>query len=112
MRQNRLRELLKAGQPTLGTHIHCSWPSIVELIGHSGMFDYVEFVAEYGPYDLKSLENLGRAIDLFPAFSGMIKVEQEPRTYITVRALGSGIQNLLFADIRSVEDARASVAAV
>jgi 4-hydroxy-2-oxoheptanedioate aldolase len=39
-------------------------------------------------------------------------VEQEPRTFITVRALGSGIQNLLFADIRSVEDAKASVAAV
>ena len=80
-------------------------PTIIELIGHSGMFDYVEFVAEYGPYDLHSLENLGRAIDLFPGFSGMIKVEQEPRTFITVRALGSGIQNLLFADIRSVADA-------
>ena len=87
-------------------------PTIVELIGHTGMFDYVEFVAEYGAYDLKSLENLGRTIDLFPDFSGMIKVEQEPRTFITVRALGSGIQNLLFADIRSVEDAKASVAAV
>ena len=47
MRRNRLRELLKADQPSLGTHIHSSWPTIIELVGHSGMFDYVEFVGEY-----------------------------------------------------------------
>jgi 4-hydroxy-2-oxoheptanedioate aldolase len=112
VRKNILRQLLRDDRPTLGTHVSMDNPTIVELIGHTGMFDYVEFVAEYGAYDLKSLEHLGRAIDLFPDFSGMIKVEQEPRTFITVRALGSGIQNLLFADIRSVEDAKASVAAV
>ena len=112
MRKNNLRELLREGKPTLGTHANLDNPTIVELIGNSGMFDYVEFVAEYGPYDLKSLENLGRAVDLFPNFSAMIKVEQEPRTFVTIRALGSGIQNLLFADIRTVADAQASVAAV
>jgi 4-hydroxy-2-oxoheptanedioate aldolase len=112
VRKNHLRELIHTGQPTLGTHVNLDNPTIVELIGHSGMFDYVEFVAEYGPYDLRSLENLGRAIDLFDNFSGMIKVEQEPRTFITVRALGSGIQNLLFADIHTPEEARACVAAV
>ena len=112
MRKNHLRQLLRDDQPTLGTHLNMDNPTIVELVGHSGMFDYVEFVAEYGPYDLRSLENFGRAIDLFPNFSGMIKVEQEPRTFITVRALGSGIQNLLFADIHSAEEARACVAAV
>ena len=89
MRKNNLRQLLRDNQPTLGTHVNMDNPTIIELIGHTGMFDYVEFVAEYGPYDLKSLENLGRTIELFPDFSGMIKVEQEPRTFITVRAIGS-----------------------
>jgi 2-keto-3-deoxy-L-rhamnonate aldolase RhmA len=112
VRKNVLRELIRVGKPTLGTHANLDNPTIVELIGHSGMFDYVEFVAEYGPYDLHSLENLGRAIDLFPNFSGMIKVEQEPRTFITVRAIGSGIQNVLYADIRTPADARTCVAAV
>jgi 2-keto-3-deoxy-L-rhamnonate aldolase RhmA len=112
MRRNRLRELLKADQPSLGTHIHISWPSIVELVGHSGMFDYVEFVAEYAPYDLYALENLGRAVDLFEHMSAMMKVEQEPRTYLAVRAIGSGIQNVLFADPRTVEDVRECVRAV
>ena len=49
MRRNRLRELLDGDQPSLGTHLHISWPSIVELVGHSGMFGYVEFVGEYAP---------------------------------------------------------------
>lgn len=112
MRKNRLRELLNAGKPTLATHIHSSWPSIIELVGHSGMFDYVEFVAEYAPYDLYALENLGRAVDLFPHMSAMMKIEQEPRTYLTVRAIGSGIQNVLFADPRTVADVEECVRAV
>lgn len=112
MRRNRLRERLDAGQPTLGTHVLSSWPSIVELVGLSGMFDYVEFVAEYGPYDLYALENLGRAVDLFDHMSSMMKVEQEPRTYLAVRALGSGIQNVLFSDPRTVEDVEECVSAV
>jgi 4-hydroxy-2-oxoheptanedioate aldolase len=112
MRPNRLRELLNAGAPTLGTHIHSSWPSIIELVGHSGMFDYVEFVGEYAPYDLFALENLGRAVDLFPHMSAMMKIEQEPRTYLAIRAIGSGIQNVLFADPRTVADVEECVRAV
>src|ERR1700675_1347478 len=112
MRPNRLRQLLRAGSPSLGTHLAISWPSIVELVGHSQMFDYVEFVAEYAPYDLYTLENIGRAISCFPTMTGMIKVEQEPRTYITIRAIGSGIQNILFAACRTVADAQECVRAV
>jgi 4-hydroxy-2-oxoheptanedioate aldolase len=111
MRRNRLRELLKAGKPSVGTHIHSSWPSIIELVGHSGMFDYVEFVGEYAPYDLFSLENLGRAVDLFPHMSSMMKIEQEPRTYLTIRSIGSGLQNVLFADVRTVADVEECVRA-
>jgi 4-hydroxy-2-oxoheptanedioate aldolase len=112
MRRNRLRELLKADQPSLGTHIHSSWPTIVELVGHSGMFDYIEFVGEYAPYDLYALENIGRAVDLFDHMTAMMKIEQEPRTYLTIRAIGSGIQNVLFADPRSKEDVEECVRAV
>src|SRR3954466_5705228 len=112
MRRNRLRELLKADQPSLGTHIHSSWPSILELVGHSRMFDYVEFVAEYAPYDLYALENLARAADLFPHMSSMMKIEQQPRTYLAIRAIGSGLQNVLFADPRTVADVEECVKSV
>lgn len=111
MRKNRLRELLKADLPSVGTRLEGQWPTMVEVIGHTGMFDYVEIVAEYAPYSLFSLDNIGRAIELFD-MSGMIKVEQESRTHLAVRAISSGIQNILFSDIRSMEDAEECIKAV
>ena len=109
-KRNVLRELLKAGKPTLGTHVHVIWPGVAEVIGHSGAIDYIEFSGEYAPFDLFSLENFGRAIDLFKHMSSMMKIDQQPKGYLASRAIGSGIQNLLFADIRTVEDAREAVA--
>src|SRR4026209_1740975 len=106
MRRNRLRERLRAGRPSLGTHVHSAWPAVVELVGHTGLFDYVEFVGEYAPYDLFALENLARAVDTFDHMTAMFKVEQQPRTYLAVRAIGAGIQNLLFADPRTPEGVR------
>jgi len=108
MRKNRLREMLKEGKPTLGTRLLSVWPGMVEIVGHTGMFDYVEFLGEYSPWDLHDLENYGRAVELFD-MSSMIKVDQNNRAFIAQRALGSGIQNILFTDIRTVEDARECV---
>ena len=109
-RKNVLRDLIKAGKPTIGTHVHSIWPGVVEVIGHSGTMDYVEFTGQYAPYDLFALENFGRAVDLFDHMSSMIKLDQEPRIFQAERAVGSGIQNLLYADIRSVDDAKEAVA--
>ena len=61
MRRNRLRELLLEGKPTLGTHVIIPWPGVVEIIGHSGAFDYVEYVGEYSPFSLEMLDDFGRA---------------------------------------------------
>ena len=85
---------------------------VVELLGYTGQYDYVEFVAEYAPYDLTSLDNLGRAIDLFPHMSGMIKLDQGGRSYWGPRCFGAGIQNFLFADPRTVQDVEECVQAV
>jgi len=111
LRVNKLRELLRRGEPTIGTRIICPWPGLVEVIGYTGMYDYVEFLSEYGPYDLHDLDNLARAAELV-GVSTMIKIDQEPRTYLAERALTSGIQNILFADIRNVKDAEEAVKAV
>src|SRR6058998_770519 len=108
MRPNKLRELLKAGTPTLATHIHTTWPSIVEAIGCTGLYDYVEFVGEYGPYDLHDLDNLCRAAEVHN-MSMMIKVDQEPRGFLAQRAIGSGFHSILFADCRSAADVQECV---
>lgn len=111
MRRNRFREKLQAGEPTLSTHLHSTWPSVVEAVGHTGLYDYVEFVAEYAPFDLYALENFCRAVELFD-LSCMIKVDQEPRRFLAQRAIGAGFQSVLFADVRSAADARECVLAV
>src|SRR3989441_7127906 len=81
MRPNKLRELLKSNKPTLSTHIHTTWPSVVEAIGHTGLYDYVEFVGEYGPFDLHDLDNLARAGDIYN-MSMQLKVDQELHRHV------------------------------
>ncbi len=106
MKRNRLRELLDEGKPTLGTHVIIPWPGIIEIIGNSGAFDYIEYVGEYSSFSLEQLDNFGRAIDLFPEMSAMMKVEEQTRGFIAARSIDSGIQNVLFTDCRSAEDVR------
>jgi 2-keto-3-deoxy-L-rhamnonate aldolase RhmA len=109
MRENRLRILMSEGKPTLGTRVQSSWPTITELVGRSEQFDYVEFLAEYAPYDLYALDNIARAIELYPSFTGMIKIERSAQAHVAVRAMAAGIQNLLFTDVRSADDAQECV---
>ncbi|MFH1639901.1 MAG: aldolase/citrate lyase family protein [Chloroflexota bacterium] len=106
MRKNRLRELLNQGKPTLGTHVIIPWPGIVEVIGHAGAFDYIEYVGEYSSFSLEQMDNFGRAVELFPNMSAMMKVEEETRGFIAQRAIDAGIQNVLFTDCRSADDVR------
>ena len=109
MRENRLRTLLNEGKPTFGTRVQSAWPTVTEMVGRSGQFDYVEFLAEYAPYNLHDLDNMARAIELSPNFCGMIKMEQSAQWHLAVRAMGAGIQNLLFTDVRTAADAEAIV---
>ncbi len=111
MRANKLRERLRAGKPTIGTHLNTMTPALVEAVGHTGMFDYVEFLAEYVAYSLDDLDNFCRAAELHDLAS-IIKVDQAPRSYLAQRAIGSGFQGVLFADCRSVEDVRECVQVV
>jgi 2-keto-3-deoxy-L-rhamnonate aldolase RhmA len=111
MRVNKLRGLLGNDQPSVATHIHSTWPSVVEVLGHTGFYDYVEFVAEYAPFDLHDLDHLCRAAELHD-LGTMIKVDQEPRAFLAQRAIGSGFQSVLFADCRSAEEVRQCVRAV
>jgi len=112
MKPNRLRQLLNEGKSTLGTHVISPWPGVVEIIGHTGMFDYIEYVGEYSPYSFEQMDNFGRAIELFPQMSSMMKVEEHARGFIAPRAIDSGIQNVLFTDCRTPDDVRACISCV
>ena len=109
MRRNILRELLDSGKPTLSTRMLTTSPQIAEMIGHSGVFDFIELLGEYASWTMPDLENFCRAVDLFPNMTSMIKVEREPRLHVTQRALGAGIQNVLFADCDTAEEVEACI---
>lgn len=107
MRPNLLRKLLSENKPTLGTRLHSAWPGVVEAVGHTGLFDYVEFLAEYAPFDAFALENFTRAADLH-GMSAVIKLDHEARQQI-IQAVAGGFQGVLFANVRTVEDVQRCV---
>lgn len=111
MRKNKLRRLLKEDKPTIGARIMTVWPGIVEILGLIGVIDYVEFLGEYVSYSLSDLENLARASELFD-ISSMMKVDQNNQDFVAKRALGAGIQNILFTDVRNVEQAKNCISIV
>jgi 2-keto-3-deoxy-L-rhamnonate aldolase RhmA len=108
MRPNVFREKLNAGKPTISTHIHTVWPAVVEVIGHTGLYDYVEFVAEYGSFDLHDLDNLCRASELY-GMGSMIKIDQSHQRFLAQRGIGAGFGSVLFTDCRSADDVRECV---
>lgn len=108
IRPNRFREKLINGETTVSTHIHSTWPSIVEAVGHTGLYDYVEFVAEYGPFDLHDLDNFCRAAELY-SMGSMIKVDQSHQAFLAQRGIGAGFSSVLFTDCRSADDVRECV---
>lgn len=108
MRNNKLRQLLQSGKPTLGTRLHNIWPAAVEAVGHTGLFDYVEFLAEYAPFDLDGLDNFCRAAELHN-LGTLIKIDQDPQRFLAQRGIGAGFEGVLFADSRSAADVRECV---
>ena len=111
MPENRLRKLIKSGKPTVGTHYSSTWANLVEIIGNSQQFDYAEFTGQYGPYTPHDLENLARACEV-TGMDAMIKIDQEPRTFIASRAIQAGFTAMLFADCHTTEDVRRCVQSV
>ncbi len=110
-RQNKLRQKLAVGEPTLSTNINGIWPAEVEAIGYTGLYDYVEFVAEYGSFDLHDLDNLCRAAELHNMDS-MIKIDQSLMPYLAQRGIGAGFGSVLFTDVRDIQEVRDCIKAV
>lgn len=100
---NPFRNLLQEKRPSMGTRIHSTSPLMVEAVGATKQFDYVEFLAEYAPFTDTDLENIVRAAELHK-LSSMIKVHYLNRYYIAQRALGAGFQSILFTDHKSADD--------
>lgn len=108
MKKNKLRELLRAGKPTLGTRLNTASPALIEMLGHTGLYDYVEIVGENATYDLHDLDHCCRTAELY-SLGTVFKADYDTRRFTAQRAIGSGCEGILFTDGHSAEDARESV---
>ncbi len=108
MLYNKLRQKLNEGSPTIATRLWSSWPYFVEAVGHTGLYDYVEFLAENVPFSQNDLENLARAAELHD-MGTMIKIDFQNRAYVAQKAVASGFQAVLFADHCTPLDVRESI---
>ncbi|MGI6030469.1 MAG: HpcH/HpaI aldolase family protein [Eubacteriales bacterium] len=111
MHENKLRNILAEGRPSVATRIWSTWPTIIEAAASSGSFDYLEFVAEYSPYSLADFENMARAAELH-GLSTMIKVDFQNRFYVAQKALACGFQSILFTDHKTPDEVRETLHAV
>ena len=108
MKENKLRYILSNNLPSTSTRLWSAWPFFTEVVGSTGNFDYVEFMAEYSPFTMYDLENLARAAELHNMGS-MIKVDFFNRGYVAQKAIAAGFQAILFSDHRTAEQVRESV---
>lgn len=108
MKTNRLRQLLDQGLPSMGTRIFSTWPTVTEAVASTGKFDYIEFVAEYAPFNQVDLENICRTTDLYN-MSSMIKLDFQNRAYVAQKALASGFQAIMFTDHKTAEEVKESL---
>lgn len=111
MKRNKLRYLLENNLPSVSTRILSTWPGVMEAVASTGSFDYIEFVAEYAPYQQCDLENICRAAELHNT-SSMIKIDFQNRAYVAQKALASGFQAIMFADHKTAEEVEESLFAI
>ncbi|MBW7571414.1 2,4-dihydroxyhept-2-ene-1,7-dioic acid aldolase [Caproiciproducens sp. AGMB10547] len=105
MKENRLRYLLNHNLPSVSTRLLSTWPLITEAVGSTSNFDYIEFVAEYSPFNQSDMENICRAAEL-NNMSSMIKVDFQNRAFVAQKALASGFQAVLFTDHKTAEEVK------
>ncbi|MBE6081566.1 MAG: 2,4-dihydroxyhept-2-ene-1,7-dioic acid aldolase [Tissierellaceae bacterium] len=101
--KNRLRECLEGKKNIIATRINSTWPMIAEVVGATGLYDYIEFLGEYAPYNQYDLENIARACELHN-MSCIIKIDYANRDYVAQKALASGFQGILFTDHKTAEE--------
>ncbi len=108
MKENKLRRLLTEGKGSVATRILSPSPTIFEEAAATGIFDYLEFLAEYSPYDLDLLANIARTCELYDTGT-LIKVDLQNRHFVAQKAMAAGFQAILFTDHKTVDEVKESI---
>ena len=109
--KNHLREVFETKDIILATRISSAWPIMTEIVGRAGIYDYIEFLAEYAPCNQHDLENICRAAELHN-IGAIIKVDYSNRDYVAQKAIASGFQGVLLTDHTTAEEVEESIKAL
>jgi len=94
-KENVLRRLLNEGKPSLGTHVRTPWPGMFEVIGNSGVFDYIEYVSDIPPGRCLYCE-IVRTMETLPANVSDDKNRRAGQSMVATRAIDAGFQSVIF----------------
>lgn len=109
MKQNRMKEKLRAGEAAYGVSVMIPSPQIVEMVGAAG-FDWVLLDCEHGTLTLESVELMAMAAEACGITAIARPVTRSPEHILQV--LDRGVMGVQVPHVNTAEEARQVVAAV
>jgi 4-hydroxy-2-oxoheptanedioate aldolase len=107
--RNRLKELLAAGKPAIGTMVQLPSAPVVEVLAQAG-FDWLVIDAEHGPIDIESIHAMVRATT-GTAVTPTVRIPSN-LDWLTKRVLDVGALGVMVPGVNSAAEAQAAVRAV
>ncbi|MGW0038311.1 HpcH/HpaI aldolase family protein [Gordonia sp. NPDC003376] len=107
-RNSRIRARWASGERAYGVAIQLPSPDLVEMVGQTG-YDYAWLDAEHGCFSLSDLRSLIRAADAV-GIDSIVRVPDHEPSFIQ-RVLDLGAAGIMAPHVRTLDDARAIVAA-
>jgi 2-keto-3-deoxy-L-rhamnonate aldolase RhmA len=109
MKQNRMKEKLRAGQPVYGVSVMIPSPQIVEMVAAAG-FDWVLIDCEHGTITLESVELMAMAAEA-SGITAIARPVSRSAEHI-LQVMDRGVMGVQIPHVATAEAAREAVAAV
>jgi 4-hydroxy-2-oxoheptanedioate aldolase len=109
MKQNRMKEKLRAGEPVFGVSVMIPSPQMVEMIGAAG-FDWVLLDCEHGTLTLESVELMAMAAEACGITAIARPMTKSPEHILQV--LDRGVMGVQVPHVNTAAEAREVLAAV
>lgn len=108
MKTNKVRERLKAGQPSLGCFVGLGSPNAAELLAHAG-FEWLIIETEHSALDSAEIEHMLMAVNGTESVP-IVRLPSADPVFIQ-RSLDFGAMGIMVPMVRTAEEARAVVQA-
>jgi len=109
MKQNRMKDRLRRGEPVFGVSVMIPSPQIVEMIAAAG-FDWVLLDCEHGTLTLESVELMAMAAEASGITAIARPMSRAPEHILQV--LDRGVMGVQVPHVNTAADARAVIEAV